>query len=205
MPTSLQILRAAGYRHMPWKNGGGMTAEIAVVPAHAGLDDFHWRISMAQIAQDGPFSCFPGIDRTLTVLDGEGVELEFPGIDGRRREVLTPLSAPISFAADEPAYAHLLSGDVTDLNVMTRRTECRHAVRRLHVRTSLVTLTSADQLTLFCCNGNLECDFAGQHAALGPRDCLVAMEPVSHVAAHAADPDGALALLVEIYFTTAGA
>ena len=50
---------------MPWKNGGGETAEIAVSPPGAALDDFDWRLSMARVETDGPFSAFPGIDRTL--------------------------------------------------------------------------------------------------------------------------------------------
>jgi environmental stress-induced protein Ves len=205
MMPSLQVLRAASYRHMPWKNGGGMTAEIAVAPEGAGLDNFRWRISMAQIAQDGPFSCFPGIDRTLTVLDGKGVELEFPGSDARRRETLTPHSAPLSFLADTPVHARLLSGGVTDFNVMTRPSECRHAVRKLHVQSRLVIPTAADQLTLFCCAGRLECDFGGPHAALEPRDCVLVTVPVTQVTAHSEGADGAAAILVEIYFTTAGA
>lgn len=202
MPASLQVLRSADYRRMPWKNGGGVTAEIAVVPTGAGLDDFRWRVSMAHIAQSGPFSSFPGIDRTLTVLDGEGVELEVPDIDRRRREVLTPRSAPFSFRADEPAHARLLTGGVTDLNVMTRRSECHHCVRPLHVQTSLVTPTHADQLVLFCCEGNLDCELCSHHIALGPRDCVISMAPVPQVAAHARGAAGAVALLVEIYFTT---
>ena len=66
------ILRAAGYRVMPWKNGGGTTTEVAVSPDHAGLEDFDWRISMARVETSGPFSSFAGIDCTLSVLEGEG-------------------------------------------------------------------------------------------------------------------------------------
>jgi environmental stress-induced protein Ves len=47
---------------MPWKNGGGETTEIAVFPDGAGLSDFDWRVSMARVDGDGPFSSFPGIE-----------------------------------------------------------------------------------------------------------------------------------------------
>ena len=57
---------------VPWKNGGGTTAEVAVHPPGAGLDDFDWRISMADVAVDGPFSRFPGVDRTLVLAEGRG-------------------------------------------------------------------------------------------------------------------------------------
>lgn len=59
----------------PWKNGGGETREIAAFPPGAGFDDFDWRLSIATIAEDGAFSAFPGIDRTLILLSGNGVAL----------------------------------------------------------------------------------------------------------------------------------
>ena len=60
----MRVLRAADYPRMPWKNGGGETAEILVEPAGAPLDSFDWRLSMARVAADGPFSLFPGVERT---------------------------------------------------------------------------------------------------------------------------------------------
>lgn len=71
----MKILRAGDYKRMPWKNGGGQTTEIAVFPPHASVEDFGWRISMATVGEDGPFSVFPGVDRTLSILSGEGIEL----------------------------------------------------------------------------------------------------------------------------------
>ncbi len=68
---------------MPWKNGGGETVEIAVFPEGAGFKDFGWRISLASVASDGPFSAFPGIDRTLTVIDGVGIDLVVDGVAHR--------------------------------------------------------------------------------------------------------------------------
>ena len=72
----LTVLRAADHRTMPWKNGGGSTTEIAAAPDGAGIDAFDWRVSMAVVAADGPFSEFPGIDRTLSILDGSGLILK---------------------------------------------------------------------------------------------------------------------------------
>ena len=86
--SPMRILRASTYRRMPWKNGGGETTEIAVSPEGAGLDDFAWRISMARVDGDGPFSAFAGVDRTLSILEGEGLRLEIAGRAGghdRRR------------------------------------------------------------------------------------------------------------------------
>src|ERR1700738_1518019 len=72
---ALQIVRASDCLTTPWKNGGGSTTEIAAAPEGASLDIFDWRISMAQVASDGPFSDFFGIDRTLAVIKGSGLVL----------------------------------------------------------------------------------------------------------------------------------
>src|SRR5258707_14720415 len=70
--TNHRVLSPSDYRRMPWKNGGGHTHEIAAHPEGAGMAAFAWRVSIAEIAQDGPFSSFPGVDRTLVLLAGNG-------------------------------------------------------------------------------------------------------------------------------------
>ena len=77
--THHRVLSPADSRRMPWKNGGGLTHEIAVHPSGAGMAAFEWRVSVAEVAQDGPFSRFPGVDRTLVLLAGNGVRLEGTG------------------------------------------------------------------------------------------------------------------------------
>ena len=67
----MRILRAGSHRRMPWKNGGGITTEVAISPPEATVNDFDWRISMAKVLASGPFSTFANIDRVLAVLDGE--------------------------------------------------------------------------------------------------------------------------------------
>ena len=71
----MQVVRAASYRRMPWKNGGGETIEMLASPAGVSLETFDWRISMASVVADGPFSSFAGIDRTLGIIDGAGLVL----------------------------------------------------------------------------------------------------------------------------------
>lgn len=130
----MRIIRAADYLVMPWKNGGGTTTEIAVAPEGASLNDFDWRISMAHVGQDGPFSSFPGIDRTLSVLTGAGITLAFG--DGDRIR-LDRSSAPHPFAADRAVDGLLASGPIDDLNVMSRRGRWQHRVERLTGASSL--------------------------------------------------------------------
>lgn len=124
----MRLLRAAQHRTMPWKNGGGTTTEIAVSPTGASMEDFDWRVSMAHVGGDGPFSSFPGIDRTLSILIGEGLDLAFG--DGETVR-LTRASEPYAFAADRIVTGRLVSGAIDDLNVMSRRGRWRHRVERL--------------------------------------------------------------------------
>ena len=82
---SLRVLRPADYKRMPWKNGGGMTTELAVYPSDAG-DAFDWRISIADIETSGPFSTFAGYDRVIGLLEGIGMELRFDAAESVRLE-----------------------------------------------------------------------------------------------------------------------
>jgi environmental stress-induced protein Ves len=107
---------------MPWKNGGGVTREIACLPPGAGMNDFDWRVSIAHIASDGPFSAFLGVDRIITLLSGGGVHLHSEGGEVNHR-LNTPL-APFAFPGEAPIHASLLAGDCHDFNVMTRRSAC---------------------------------------------------------------------------------
>ncbi|MFE4060579.1 HutD family protein [Streptomyces sp. NPDC059096] len=102
---------------MPWRNGGGVTREIASWPEHAGTAGFDWRISLAEVAGDGPFSVFPGVDRILTLAEGAGMDLT---VGGRRRRV-DERYAPESFPGDLPTGCLLLSGPVVNFNVMYGR------------------------------------------------------------------------------------
>ncbi|RKE86278.1 HutD family protein [Rhizobium sp. AG855] len=127
----MHVLRSANHKRMPWKNGKGETVEIAVSPPGATVDNFDWRISMATVAEDGPFSVFDGIDRTLSVLTGEGITLS---VEGHAPHSLRPECAPHAFPADRQTSATLLAGPVTDLNVMSRRGAFTHAVERVVTR-----------------------------------------------------------------------
>lgn len=129
-PIPLRIVRTADRRAMPWKNKGGMTFEIAAFPAGAGLDDIEWRISMALVETDGPFSVFQGVDRTLAVLAGAGITLAIAGHVPVR---LTPASTPYGFAADAPTEGQLVDGPITDLNVMTRRGRFTHRLIQMRL------------------------------------------------------------------------
>lgn len=116
----------------PWRNGGGETREIACWPA--GAPDFDWRASIATIAQDGPFSAFDGIDRSITLLEGDGVHLFSAGqIDHR----LSRVGEPFAFSGDVALDATLLGGASQDFNIMTRRGRWVANVQRLTIGVTL--------------------------------------------------------------------
>lgn len=120
----------------PWKNGGGVTREIACHPPSANMQDFDWRISIAHIARDGDFSVFEGVDRVITLLEGGGVHLS--SADGSVLHALdTPLQ-PFAFSGDAAVHGRLLNGDCHDFNVMTRRGVCQAEVRVLRRHETLL-------------------------------------------------------------------
>ena len=126
----MEILRAADRIATLWKNGGGETREVALFPEGAGWADFQWRISIATVTASGPFSAFPGIDRTLVVLDG-ALQLT---IDGGIQPVQRASSPPIRFDGAAATHGTLIEGAVTDLNLMVRRGSCIGSLMPLHSR-----------------------------------------------------------------------
>ncbi len=117
MSPVTRLLPASARTAVPWKNGGGVTREIAAWPEGSGMDDFAWRVSLAEVGADGPFSAFPDVDRTLTVVEGAGMDLT---VGGTRVLVNSPY-VPSDFRGDLPTDGRLLDGPVVNLNVMWRR------------------------------------------------------------------------------------
>ncbi len=120
-----RLITPADYRRMPWKNGGGVTTEIAV--HGGGLDGFGWRLSIADIAQGGPFSVFAGCDRCITVIEGEGMTL---AVDGDAPRALRRLQ-PFAFSGDSAVECALLGGPIRDFNVICDRDRWRARVQWL--------------------------------------------------------------------------
>lgn len=103
---------------MRWRNDGGWTTEIA---RDDNGEDFRWRVSIAEIEADGPFSSFPGVERELLLLDGNGIELD---IDDAPPLRLDRRFAAVRFAGEAHVDCRLLAGPTRDFNVMARRGAC---------------------------------------------------------------------------------
>ncbi len=126
------ILKKEHFRQMPWKNGQGMTQEIDIFPEGADLAkvDFHWRLSSAEIKSDNVFSNFPGYDRHLIVLSGEGLKLN--------QQSLLPLKVH-SFHGEDSIQCSLIGGVVVDLGIIYRR-------NIYHCDMQIVTLNQDEKL-----------------------------------------------------------
>lgn len=187
----MQILRAANYKVMPWKNGLGSTTEIAIFPADAKVDDFDWRVSMAQVTSDGPFSSFPGIDRSLLVLEGDGIVLDVAD----HETVRIDRNSIHSFPGDQPTSATLINGPIVDLNIMSRRGRIQHRVQRINVISSRL-FTAATPTLLFVEHGALTVRSLAGRETLNARDALL-IDP--HASSATVEVDGT-ACVIDIAF-----
>jgi uncharacterized protein len=159
----MRILRSADYRRMPWKNGGGETREIAVSPAGATLESLDWRVSLASVATDGPFSVFKDVQRTLCVIQGAGIELRVGDADPTSLHVT---SEPFSFDGEASTRARLIDGPIEDLNVMTRCGRFRHTVKRCAIDGEIPLSTEASTLMIYCQRGDVTCHAGAESASL---------------------------------------
>ena len=120
----MQVTRldAAAYRRTPWKNGGGVTVDIADAYAPGAepgsWDGMLWRLGRTQIVEAGPFSDLSGFDRILTVIGGRGLVLEVA--DGEALDVRAPF-APVRFAGEDRITSRLEAGPVAVLNLIAAR------------------------------------------------------------------------------------
>jgi len=151
---------------MPWKNGGGSTSEIACWPLGSGLADFGWRVSIARISAAGPFSVFEGIDRSIMLLEGDGVRLQ--SRDGQLDQLLHEPLQPFDFSGDAAIDCTLLGGPSSDFNVMTRRGQWHAEVR---VLASAAALAAAPHGVLMCLRGSWSLGPSGQACGTGQGWC----------------------------------
>jgi hypothetical protein len=111
------LIPQSDYLRMPWKNGLGETLEIAVSREN---DDVLYRISQAAVVENGVFSDFSGLHRTLVLLQGQGMLLTHQ--DGEKtysHDLNQPLSVA-KFAGGDVTHASLTDGKIEDLNIMVR-------------------------------------------------------------------------------------
>ncbi|MGE8248102.1 MAG: HutD family protein [Stenotrophomonas bentonitica] len=115
LSAASRVIPAFEYRRERWRNGLGWTREILRVP---DTDDWQVRLSIAEIEQDAAFSAFPGVERELVLLRGEGLRLRF---DDGALHTLMPPHDRLRFAGEARVTGELVDGVTHDFNLMWRR------------------------------------------------------------------------------------
>ena len=195
MSDSIVVLRADRHRRMPWKNGGGVTTEIWAEPEGSNLDTFEWRLSMADVTADGPFSIFPGVDRTLAVLSGEGIALE---LKQGGNLVAGPDGTPVAFPGDVRVHGRLLRGPIRDLNLMTRRGRLVASMRRVEPRQGMALTLDASVSSLICQGAGVSIAIGEETHVLAPNDVLLRRGGGPSITQLVASGDGAALYIIEI-------
>ena len=137
------VIRYDDHTLVPWKNGQGVTREIAVARDGSG---FLWRLSIASVDRTGPFSDFSGYDRVIMLLEGDGLILDF-GAHGRA--VMAQPFVPQRFDGDWATHATLLGGPLTDFNVMTARDGASADVAVMKANAQGISMVHATTVTFF--------------------------------------------------------
>ncbi len=170
MSVSPQRFDLRAIAPQPWRNGAGLTREVAFGGASGA--DFDWRISVAEVARDAPFSAFPGVDRCIVLLRGAGMRLR--SARGSIDHALTTPLAPFHFSGDVALDATLVDGPSSDFNVMTRRGVFRSEVTCERHATGL----RGDDVTLLLCSAGAWLVAGEEPSTLAPMQALLWREPV---------------------------
>lgn len=189
--------RAADYPSMPWRNGGGITYEVARQACDQDDTGFDWRISIAEVAQDGAFSRFDGLQRIIAVLEGAGMAL---AINDRLPATVLHPHQPFAFSGDDRVHCALLDGPIRDLNLI-------YAPARYRARLQWTTRAAdlrfhSDAPTILIINTGttpIQCRIAGQDHALPIRyDCL-RIDATDGQVEYVCSPDTSSACIIELY------
>ena len=174
----MQHIPASAYLSMPWKNGLGVTLEIARAPAAPA--EFAWRLSLASIAEDGPFSSYVGYERVVVLVDGDGFDLDFGSGDVRELP-----AAGVAAVVDggSPVHCRLRGGPCRDLSLMVRLPGTVTATRVLDVATpTMLAGGSSSHRALFVLAGTVEAGLvtlgAGDSVLLESIDTALTLRPV---------------------------
>lgn len=189
MPQDIRIIRSADLPATPWRNGGGLTREVASASDDRGL---LWRLSLAEVAAEGPFSAFEGLQRILTVTEGAGMRYH-----RGNRMIEAPLLVPVPLDGAPPVEGRLPHGPVRNVNLSYRPDTIRAEMAVLRGPMSLTLGAEHSVLALHAVTGEARigdaCLSAGS-TALGARAKVVLDEGACVVAVTLAPVDDARGL-----------
>ena len=188
-------LKAADYRAMRWANGLGVTTELAREPRDE--DRYRWRISIATVDRDGPFSDFPGYDRIITTLKGDGMTLSFG--DAHPPVTISRSLEPVPFSGDWKTDCRLLCGVVTDFNVISDRASGRSEVTVLRAAggSHPCPLSGGAQL-IYAAEGEVLCHHGNGAILLSQGESLIRHRGEGDVSVEVAPEGGVLLIDLEL-------
>ena len=145
MMKPFKIYSPQSFQTLPWRNGLGSTVELLAETPNKN-EDFSWRLSIASVANDGPFSDFSGYDRTLLLLEGSGITLNKPnGVF----KVLNSSLDYANFKGEDLIDATLHNGPIKDFNIMTLRSICTSSVTAIDETSESLLNINADKLLVY--------------------------------------------------------
>lgn len=147
---SIDVITPAHWQTQRWQNGGGITHQLC---REDDADGMLWRLSIAEVASDGPFSRFDNIDRIIMLLTGEGFSLQ--GVGANPHVLDIPL-IPFSFAGETAIHCSLINGSVRDFNLMTRRAAVQADLQVLTIGSEAQTLPLSAQTLLYVVSGSVD-------------------------------------------------
>jgi environmental stress-induced protein Ves len=147
------------FKHVPWKNGKGVTQELAINEG-ANIDNFIWRISMANVVEDGPFSNFTGYTRHLLLLEGSGIDLAFDGSTVSLNHTL----AMAEFDGGMTTHGKLHNGPIRDFNVIFNPRCCTIQTQSIQTNTATVehTLPAAHRYFIYAAHSTVSINVEGK-------------------------------------------
>ncbi len=173
---NVQVLKPDSFKRMPWRNGGGSTTELHA-EEHDNYEGPVWRISMAEVASDGPFSHFEDYDRTLMLVKGPGMTLHH---ESGAEDVLDQRFAMATFKGDISTHAILHGDEIRDFNVFSLRHYCRHTVAVITRAHDTWLCTDATTLLVFAIDGDVQVTSPSGQVLAVPHNSLLRIEQPLH-------------------------
>lgn len=153
----VQVLTAQDYRSMPWKNGQGVTLEVA--RSHGeGLDDFDWRVSIADVKAAGPFSHFLNRQRIIGVLEGNGMTL----LVDDQSPVTLQQKEFFAFKGESNVRAQLVKGAIRDFNLIYNPAKYSARLQWVNSASGSSWISDAAQILIFSTAPSMSLDVNSQ-------------------------------------------
>jgi environmental stress-induced protein Ves len=174
-----ELLRAAARAAQPWRNGGGVTFEVARRPHPSAAREYLWRVSIARVATAGPFSAFHGFQRVIMVIEGSGMSLRGLGA----ADVVLERDQPCRFDGATPVEGLIPRGPISDLNVIFDPDHCDARLRVLTGPAPRDPAAGSERLLINLARAPIQWRSGNPMAALGYLDAVWlpdALEPCEH-------------------------